>query len=387
MLVLFWISVSFLAYTYIVYPFIICAWGAGFPRRVRKRYEGLPVSVVVAARNEQRNIEDRVHNLLAQDYPADLIEVIIVSDGSTDRTAELALEIGDPRVRVIETGEPVGKAWALNLGVANASNHIVVFADARQRFSENAIAEMVALFHDEQVGAVTGELVIRKNGESDVSEGVGLYWAYEKLIRRMESRADSVVGSTGCIYAIRRHLFVELPANTLLDDVLVPMRIVLAGYRVVFSRAAKAFDWASTNTSQEFARKVRTLAGNFQAFSFEKSLLNPFRNRIFFQMISHKVTRLLAPYFVLLALVSNLFLTGLFFKVTILLQALFYLTVLLRFTPLTTAPFGGIIRVAWTFVVLNAAAVAGLWVFISGRDQTAWKNTHTGNGVSGAGVR
>jgi cellulose synthase/poly-beta-1,6-N-acetylglucosamine synthase-like glycosyltransferase len=216
---------------------------------------------------------------------------------------------------------------------------------------------------------------------------VGLYWAYEKLIRRMESRADSVVGATGCIYAIRRHLFVELPDNTLLDDVLVPMRIVLAGYRVVFSRAAKAYDWASASASQEFARKVRTLAGNFQALALEKSLLNPFKNRIFFQMISHKVTRLLAPYFVVLAFVSNLFLDGAFFKVALLLQALFYVIVLLRFTPLAAASFGGVIRVAWTFVVLNAAAVVGLWMFLTGKDQSAWKKTHTGGDVTGAGVR
>jgi biofilm PGA synthesis N-glycosyltransferase PgaC len=309
-----------------------------------------------------------------QDYPPDDIEVIIVSDGSTDRTADRARAMDDRRVHVVET-EPLGKAAALNLGVRHASHDIIVFADARQRFSENAIAELAAMLQDPKVGAVTGELVIRRPDATEVAEGVGLYWQYEKLIRRMESRVDSVVGATGCIYAIRKDLYEDLPKNTLLDDFLVPMRIVLAGYRVVFNRSAKAYDWASATASQEFTRKVRTLAGNFQAFAFEKALLNPVRNRIFFQMISHKLTRLLAPYFVVAALASNLFLGGLFYKITLLLQLLFYLTVLLRFTPLTTAPFGGFIRVAWTFVVLNAAAVAGLWVFVTGRGDAAWKKT------------
>lgn len=371
---LFWISVVFLLYTYGVYPLVVYFWGVFFPKRVLRRYASLPLSVVVAARDEQRDIRERVENLLGQDYPPELIEVIVVSDGSTDGTAETARSVADPRVRVIDSATPVGKATALNIGVASATHDIVVFSDARQRFSENAFAELTAMLHDPSVGAVTGELVIRR-GDGDVAEGVGLYWKYEKLIRRMESRVDSVVGTTGCIYAIRKHLYAELPENTLLDDFLVPMRIVLDGYRVVFNRAAKAYDRSAASGSQEFARKVRTLAGNFQAFSFEKALLNPSRNRIFFQMVSHKLTRLLAPYFVVLVLASNIFLPGPFYKITLMLQALFYIAVALRFTPLRAAPAGGVVRVAWTFVLLNAAAVMGLWVFLSGRDRMAWKKT------------
>lgn len=378
MIVIFWISVAFLLYTYAVYPLVIYVWGAAFPRRVHRRYRTPSLSVVVAARDEQRNIVDRIWNLLGQDYPADRIEVIVVSDGSTDRTVELARSVDDPRVRVLDTLAPVGKAGALNMGVANARHEIVVFADARQRFGENAFAELVASFNDLHVGAVTGELVISRRDRGEVGEGVGLYWQYEKLIRRMESRVDSVVGTTGCIYAIRRELYETLPESTLLDDFLVPMRIVLRGHRVIFNRSARAYDHVSATASQEFARKVRTLAGNFQAFAFERALLNPAKNRIFFQMISHKLTRLLAPYFILLALVSNVFLAGPFFRVTLFLQLLFYLAVLLRFTPLIAAPFGGFVRVAWTFVVLNAAAVAGLWVFLSGREGLAWKKTQTG---------
>jgi cellulose synthase/poly-beta-1,6-N-acetylglucosamine synthase-like glycosyltransferase len=303
-----------------------------------------------------------------------MVEIVVVSDGSTDKTVEIIRAFDDPRIVVVEApGE--GKSAAINRGVAQASNDLIVFADARQRFSENAFAELIAMFEDASVGAVSGELIITKRRESEVGEGVGLYWQYEKLIRRMESAVDSVVGATGSIYAIRRALFRELPANTLLDDFLTPMRIVLQGSRVVFSRSAKAFDWTAERGSHEFRRKVRTLAGNFQALVFEPDLLKPGRNRVFFQMVSHKLTRLAAPYFMVAALVSNVFLDGTFFAFTLWLQFVFYATVLLGFTPLVSARVGGIIRVAWTFAVMNAAAVMGLWVFVTGRHKMVWKKS------------
>ena len=143
------------------------------------------------------------------------------------------------------------------------------------------------------------------------------------------------------------------------------------------STCSHGTNWASDSSSREFARKVRTLAGNFQALAFEKSLLNPAKNRIFFQLVSHKITRLFAPYFMITALVTNLFLGGPFFQVILACQLLYYSLVLLRFTPLVTVRLGGLVRVAWTFAVLNAAAVVGLWVFLTGRDRMVWKKSRS----------
>lgn len=375
MIYLFWISVGFVFYTYLLYPAIISVWGALSPKRVAKKYHHAPLSVVIALRNEERHVQARLENLLTQDYPAEMVEIVVVSDGSTDKTVEIAESFGDDRIVVLDTPGGGGKAAAVNLGVATAKNDIIVFADARQRFSENAFAELTAMLADDTVGAVSGELIITKRRESEVGEGVGLYWQYEKMIRRMESAVDSVVGATGSIYAIRRRLFRELPANTLLDDFVVPMRIVLQGSRVVFSRSAMAFDWTAERGAHEFRRKVRTLAGNFQAMACEPALLNPTKNRVFFQMVSHKLTRLFAPYFIVAALVSNFFLRGSFFDFTLWLQFVFYATVLLGFTPLVSARVGGVVRVAWTFAVMNAAAVMGLWVFITGKDKMVWKKS------------
>ena len=153
----FYISVGFVLYTYAVYPLVIVLWGSVLPKRVEKRYQTAPVSVVLAVKDEEINIRARLENLLTQDYPPEMIEVVVVSDGSTDRTVELARELDDDRVKVIEL-EPVGKSGALNAGVEGASNDIVVFADARQKFGDNVYAELVAMFADERVGAVSGEL-------------------------------------------------------------------------------------------------------------------------------------------------------------------------------------------------------------------------------------
>jgi biofilm PGA synthesis N-glycosyltransferase PgaC len=369
----FFISVFAIVYTYFIYPAVIYLWGTFFRKPAAKNYASLPVSAVLVVRNEEDKIEDRITNLLDQEYPRKLVEIIVVSDGSTDNTLALASRVGNARVKTVDTGRPVGKALAINAGVKAASHDIIIFADARQSFSRNVFAELASMFHDEKIGAVSGELVLTRQGKSEVNEGVDLYWKYEKLIRRKESAADSVIGATGSIYAIRKALFEPLPEQTILDDFLIPMRIALKGYRVVFIRSAKAFDRVTEKAAHEFARKVRTLAGNFQALKFEKALLNPAKNRLFFQLVSHKLTRLAVPYFCIAALVSNCFLIGAFFRFTLIVQLCFYALVLLKFTPLAKSIIGGIIRVAWTFAVLNAAAVMGLFVFLRGRESAIWK--------------
>ncbi|MCK4773812.1 MAG: glycosyltransferase, partial [Candidatus Krumholzibacteria bacterium] len=178
----FYLSAGFIVYTYLLYPLIMVLWGTLLPRRVDKRYETLPLSVVLAVKNEEINIKIRIENLLSQDYSQDLVEIIVVSDGSTDHTVELARSFENSGVKVIELPEPVGKSGALNAGVSAATNDIVVFADARQRFGDNVFAELTAMFADERVGAVSGELVIEPGAGSGVHEGVGIYWRYEKLI-------------------------------------------------------------------------------------------------------------------------------------------------------------------------------------------------------------
>ena len=376
MKILFYASIAITVYAYLLYPAIIVMWARLRPRRIEKRYRHVPVSVVIAARNEEENISSRIENLLAQEYPHALLEVVVVSDGCSDRTAELARQFANRGVNVIECSSPVGKAAALNIGVASASHGIVVFADARQRFSPNAIAELVSVFHDETVGGVSGELILVASEDvGEVHEGVGLYWKYEKLIRRSESAVASVVGATGSIYAVRRRLYQPLEPHTLLDDFLVPMRIVLQGYRVVFIRAARAFDLSSQTAKREFARKVRTLAGNFQAVAMEPRLLSARENPVMFQFVSHKLMRLVVPYCCVAALVTSALLPGPLYAAAFALQTIFYALGILNLTPLRTSPLATLFRISWTFIVLNAAAVMGLWVFLTGQERMVWRKS------------
>jgi cellulose synthase/poly-beta-1,6-N-acetylglucosamine synthase-like glycosyltransferase len=225
---------------------------------------------------------------------------------------------------MVHSRRHLGKAAALNRALRRALGEIVVFADARQTFSRNAIRELVANFADESVGAVSGELLLTDGSLKEANTEVGVYWRYEKALRSMESEIHSIAGATGAIYAIRRELYEDLPADTILDDVLTPLRIVLQGKRTVFEPKAKAFDIVACCPLAEFRRKVRTLCGNYQLLSRLPAALFPWRNPIFLQFVSHKVGRLLAPWALLSLFVTNLFMLRGVYAVTFSLQLLWY---------------------------------------------------------------
>jgi cellulose synthase/poly-beta-1,6-N-acetylglucosamine synthase-like glycosyltransferase len=359
---LFWLSAVLIAYVYVGYPVLLGTWAAVAGRttdrgRSRKRATtgrdgaGLPgVSVVIAARNEAPRLPARVENLLASDYPMDRMQIIIASDGSTDGSAE-AMAAYRSRVELLLL-PPSGKAAALNAAVAHARNPILVFADARQRFAPDAVRRLVARFDDPRIGAVSGELVLDcEDGRADaavaraasgsdadgrdrsgggeastIGDGVGAYWKYEKWLRRREAIVGSTLGVTGAIYAMRRWLWQPLPPDTILDDVLGPMRLVLRGYRVAFEGQAKAFDATARDASAELRRKVRTLAGNFQLLVQEPRLLLPGVNPVWVQFMSHKVGRLIVPYALVALYVASgaLALESWFYAAAFAAQSVFY---------------------------------------------------------------
>jgi len=327
MTAVFWGAMAFVLYVYVGYPAILAIWARLAPKPVTRGSATPNVSVVIAARNEGATLAARIENLLEADYPQGALQIIVVSDGSTDRTAEvLARYQGVVDAILLPFG---GKARALNAGVAAARHEIIVFADARQTFAPDALRALVAPLADPTVGAVSGELVLDcESGRTDstIADGVGAYWRYEKWLRRHESLVGSTVGSTGAIYALRRSLWQPLPAETILDDVLAPMQAVLAGARVIVDGAAHAFDRVSVAGRSEFERKTRTLAGNFQLLRLQPRLLVPFVNPVWLQFVSHKIGRLLVPYALFLVFVSSAVLAAqsLFYAVAFLGQLAFY---------------------------------------------------------------
>jgi poly-beta-1,6-N-acetyl-D-glucosamine synthase len=340
----FWASTLVILYVYLGYPLLLAAWARLRPRPTRKAPLDAggtwpSVSIIVAARNEGPRLPARITNLLELNYPGPR-EIILVSDGSTDGTLSSLREflrakgVSSAAVRLLEV-RAGGKPLALNAGVAAATGDILVFADARQRFAVDALLELVANFDDDVVGGVTGELVLdcesSSGTDSTVGEGVGLYWRYEKWLRRKESAIWSTLGATGAIYALRRSLWKPLPAETLLDDVLVPMRAVLLGSRIVFEERALAYDSVAADARTERHRKTRTLAGNYQILGQEWKLLLPVVNPVWLQYMSHKVGRLIVPWALVGAFVSSLFLaqSRWYYAAALTVQVGFYLLALI----------------------------------------------------------
>lgn len=364
----FWVSLTALGYTYFGYPLLLWIGARSAPRPVRKAPVTPSVSIVIAAHNEEAHIARRIDNCLALRYPAERLEVIIVSDGSTDRTDTVVGRYAGDRVRLVSLSHRAGKAVALNRGVAEAGGDVIVFTDARQTFEPGAVRELVADFGDPDVGAVGGELVLMEGPAEAPRHATGLYWRYETWIRKAESRIDSTIGASGSIYAIRRRVFMPLPAGTILDDILVPMRIVQQGYRVVFEERARAYDAATVNFEQEFRRKVRTLAGNYQILRLAPDLLSPVRTRLLFQYLSHKVTRLLAPFFLLGLLGASAALpAGRVYAVALGVQMVGYGLAWLGWHLRRFDVRVPVLSVPATFVMLNYAALLGLAFFLKRR--------------------
>ena len=325
---IFWISFSLVSYVYLGYPLLLLVRSLLVRDAGVKRYSEPTVSLVIAAYNERENIVSKMDNCLELDYPREKLQVILSLDGPTDGTDALAWKYASCGIEIVWSPVRRGKAAALNAAVAEARGEIIVFADARQRLDRSALRELVANFHDPSVGGVSGELILCDETGKEAASGVGLYWRYEKLIRSRESRIHSLLGATGALYAIRRKLFEPLPQDTILDDMMIPLRIVLGGKRVIFDPAARAYDKVAPSPEVEYRRKVRTLMGNYQLVARMPELLLPSRNPVCFQFLSHKVGRLLVPYFLMALFVSNLFLLRGIYLGSLVLQTAWYLSAL-----------------------------------------------------------
>ena len=365
---LFWASALLIVYAYAGYPLALRLFGHAMPLRRAALFP--TVTIVIAARNEERNLPGKLSAIEALEYPADLLETIVVSDGSTDRTAEILLQ-AHQRVRLMPLVLPVsvGKAEALNRAVTQARGEILVFLDTRQALDQVAVRELVSCFADDEVGAVSGELMLEAADGSPSGDALGIYWRLEKLTRKLESETGSVVGVTGAIYAMRRELYQPIPPGTLLDDVLIPMQVARAGRRVVFHSGAIARDRIFAEAPKEFSRKVRTLTGNYQLLRLAPWLLSP-ANPLLFRLISHKLLRLVVPFLLLAMLAGSAVSPGPFFRLCFTAQIFFYLAALVGLLAPAARRLKAV-SIAYTFTMLNVAAAKAFYNFLGGRSRWA----------------
>jgi len=372
MKILFWLSAIIIIYTYIGYPILVYLLSLLYKKPLKGKYIYPELSILIAAYNEEKNIENKIKSLLEIDYPEERFELLIGSDGSTDRTYEIASKYINGKVKLFRNLNRQGKPSMLNLLAANAKGEILVFTDARQRLDKNALKELVKHFGDGRVGSVSSSLFYEnENHDNKTGAGIGLYWKYEKFIRKSESRMGSMLGATGALYAIRRELFPKLPNNLILDDVFIPMKIVERGLRAIFDKKAKIYDRVFNDPKEEFFRRARTLAGNYQLFYYFRSLFNPFKGKISWQFFSHKFLRLMVPFFLVLLFASNIFLTASkFYLIMFMLQVTFYASGLLG---LLFKRKIKILDVPYMFCVMNSAAVVGLYELLMHKQNALWR--------------
>lgn len=288
---LFAISAGVLVYVIAGYPLLLRKWRR-FGPPIRKEFEPRTVSIIICVHNGERFLRDKLESVLALDYPRGLIEVLVVSDGSTDRTDEIAGAYADNGVRLLRVPKG-GKAAALNAGIPTLTGEILVLTDVRQLLAPDSLRHLVACFADPTVGTASAELRIL-SGQRQEEADMGLYWRYDVWIRKQMSRIGSTFGANGPYYAMRRELAEPLAPDSLLDDVVLPMAGLFRGYRMILEPAANAFDYP-TSLQSEFRRKMRTLAGLWQvAVRLPKlwTSANPMR----FHFASQKLGRLAMPY-------------------------------------------------------------------------------------------
>jgi len=375
----FWISAGVVFYAYVGYAVWLWAWSHLSPKPVLRGRNEPFVSIVMVVCNEERTLPRKLSNLASLDYPSERLEFIVVSDGSSDRTAEILSEAAkDGRFHILISPEPKGKACRLNEALAVAKGEIAVFMDARQEIEHDAVRLLLENFTDSTVGCVSGELMLGDAASGEAEKRMGIYWRIEKKVNALESASGSVVGATGALYAARCSLLVPIPLETILDDVLLPLHISRQGARVVFDGRARAWDDPDLGAEKEFRRKVRTLTGNYQLLQIAPWVLsgaNPLR----FRFVSHKLFRLAVPFALAALLVASATVPEPLYRVALALQLAFYALSLLALSNqarsnqvVPNEPHGPLTRVAnaaLALIVLNTAAVVAFANFVSGRKE------------------
>jgi cellulose synthase/poly-beta-1,6-N-acetylglucosamine synthase-like glycosyltransferase len=385
--VFFWCAALLLLHTYFFYPLCLFALEGvaqvfhtvRFMRKGGERRRELPagpvptVSLVVAAYNEASCIRQKLENSLALDYPAERFEVLIGSDGSTDGTEEIVRQCKDERVR-LSSAPRAGKTTVLNRCIPLAKGDIIVLSDANTIIEPDAIRALVRHFEDPEVGAVCGKLRLYNPTKQDYEESA--YWSYESLIKFYEGKRGAVVGANGGLYAIRRTLFTQLPPSTIVDDFVIPLRILEKGYKVVYEAGAVAHEETTEDYGKEFGRRARIAAGNFQSLRMVPGLLLPTAGFPAFAFWSHKLLRWCAPGLMVAALVANVFLLdSLFYRFTLFSQALFYALAYLGKQGVLKGTGRRIASMAYYFVTMNLAIVVGFWRFLRNAQKAAWDRT------------
>lgn len=372
LLAVFWSCFLLTGYVYFVYPVLITRMSRFVGRNYIKNEIIPPVSIVISAYNEERSIARKIENTLSLDYPRELVEIIVGSDGSTDRTDEIVGSFRDMGVRLLAFPVNRGKTMVQNDCVREASHEIVVFMDAASLCEKDALKKLVANFADSRVGAVAGRVVFSRKKENLTTESQGMYWRYEQILKKAESTLGTLVGADGPLYAIRKSLYTRLDGD-MMSDFISPLLIIKNGHSVVYEPEAVTYEEPTARTGDEFNTRRRIVTRGFTGIARYPELINPAAKPLLaWQIFSHKILRWLVGFYYIGMLISSLFLiTRWFFFLAF--SGLAGILCLSCYSLRKRDDAGGRFAVPYYFMLVNLAAVLGVIDYLRGRRVISWK--------------
>jgi cellulose synthase/poly-beta-1,6-N-acetylglucosamine synthase-like glycosyltransferase len=364
-------------YVYFGYFGLVLILGAIIKRKVYQRDIQPHVALMIAAYNEEQGIAKKIENSLALDYPKDKLRIVVVSDGSTDRTDEIVKGHTERGVELVRVEGRVGKTEARNVAIKEIDSEIVLFSDATTEYRPDIIKKMVRNFADPEVGMVTGHLIYKNDQNSPMGLGQKLFWKYESLIKNAQTKLGTLTGSVGCATAFRRILYSPLPAN-IIEDFTEPLMFVIKGKRVVYEPEAICYELPTPKSQNEWKMRVRVVRGGMNGMLYAKKILNPFRYPVAsFQLVSHKILRWLVPVFgicILLATLGAIILTPNPIAIALaLLQLIFYACAAVAFLLEKKGVKIKILSIPLYFIVLNAASLVALYKTITTQLEATWE--------------
>lgn len=374
---IFWTCFLLTGYVYFIYPMLLTRLSRFIGRHYIRNEIAPPVSIVISAFNEERTIAQKIENTLSLDYPRELVEIIVGSDGSTDRTGEIVRSYEDKGVRLLAFPENRGKTMVQNDCVSQASHEIVVFMDAASMCEKCSLKKLVANFADSRVGAVAGRVVFTRESKNLTTESQGVYWRYEQILKKAESSLGSLVGVDGPLYAIRKSLYTDLDQD-MMSDFISPLLVISSGSSVVYEPEAVTYEEATTSTADEFNTRRRIVTRGFTGISRHLELLNPAgKPMLAWQILSHKILRWLVGFYYVGMLVSSMLLAG----------RRFYLLAFSGLAAVLGLSLYGMkardsasrwYTVPYYFVLVNLAAMFGAADYLRGRRVISWKPVRQG---------
>jgi len=374
------LSFFYLIYVYAGYPLVLIALSSLFkPRGVSKKPVRPMVSLIVSCYNEEAVIREKLNNCLSLKYPTGKLEIMVVSDASTDSTDDVVKEFAENRVRLIRQSERLGKTLGLNLAVPLSQGEIIIFSDANSIYEHDAIIKLVENFGDESVGYVVGEARYSESS-SAAGKSENTYWQYEILLKKMESSLHSIVGGDGAIYAIRKELYEELLVTDI-NDFVNPLQIIAKGYRGVYEPDAICWEDTAGSFKKEFKRKVRIVNRSFSGLMRVRSVLNPFKSGFFsFEIISHKLLRWLAPVFMIFIGLSSLILgvSGIqLFQWISGCILMFLFLACIGYVLVDRFSVWPLVYIPYYFTAVNTASLIGIYRSLTGKIQTTWDSARS----------